>query len=434
MDDLPLGKTHIMAAIYTTGGKFCDGYILGVIGIALTLLGPQMELNALWYGLIGSSALIGLFLGSFLFGWLTDRIGRKPIYVTTIALFVLLSIPQFFVTSPEQLFILRLLMGFAISAEYATGGTLLSELLPKKQRGTILACLNAMWTVGFVFSVIVSYTLLSFGGEEVWRWMLVSSAIPALILLILRLGSFESPRWLVSKGRIEEAKIVIDKFFGEQVRIDDLQVEENQKTEIKELFSKNYRTRTAFAGLFWGLHVLPYFGMMTFAPVVFASLNLEDEFLSTLISNIFQLFGAVVGVLIMDKIPRRMFVIYSFVILAISIGMLVIIPNPTSFIVVGCFAVYVFVASGSGNLQTVYPSELFPTHIRSTGVGFATMISRLGAAVGTFLLPISLDTLGINLTMLILTGILLLGVVISIMWAPETRNKTLVEASNIMAK
>lgn len=264
--------------------------------------------------------------------------------------------------------------------------------------------------------------------------MLVSSAIPALILLILRLGSFESPRWLVSKGRIEEAKIVIDKFFGEQVRIDDLQVEENQKTEIKELFSKNYRTRTAFAGLFWGLHVLPYFGMMTFAPVVFASLNLEDEFLSTLISNIFQLFGAVVGVLIMDKIPRRMFVIYSFVILAISIGMLVIIPNPASFVVVGCFAVYVFVASGSGNLQTVYPSELFPTHIRSTGVGFATMISRLGAAVGTFLLPISLDTLGINLTMLILTGILLLGVVISIMWAPETRNKTLVEASNIMTR
>lgn len=434
MDDLPLGKTHIMAAIYTTGGKFCDGYILGVIGIALTLLGPQMELNALWYGLIGSSALIGLFLGSFLFGWLTDRIGRKPIYVTTIALFVLLSIPQFFVTSPEQLFILRLLMGFAISAEYATGGTLLSESLPKKQRGTILACLNAMWTVGFVFSVIVSYTLLSFGGEEVWRWMLVSSAVPALILLVLRLSSFESPRWLVSKGRIEEAKIVIDKFFGEHVRIDDLQVEENQKTEIKTLFSKNYRTRTAFAGLFWCLHVLPYFGMMTFAPVVFASLNLEDEFLSTLISNIFQLFGAVVGVLIMDKIPRRMFVIYSFVILAISIGMLVIIPNPTSFIVVGCFAVYVFVASGSGNLQTVYPSELFPTHIRSTGVGFATMISRLGAAVGTFLLPISLDTLGINLTMLILTGILLLGVVISIMWAPETRNKTLVEASNIMAK
>ncbi|PKC53867.1 hypothetical protein RhiirA1_404022, partial [Rhizophagus irregularis] len=149
-------------------------------------------------------------------------------------------------------------MGFAISAEYATGGTLLSELLPKKQRGTILACLNAMWT-----------------------------------------GHFE----------------------------------ENQKTEIKELFSKNYRTRTAFAGLFWGLHVLPYFGMMTFAPVVFASLNLEDEFLSTLISNIFQLFGAVVGVLIMDKIPRRMFVIYSFVILAISIGMLVIIPNPASFVV-----------------------------------------------------------------------------------------------------
>ncbi|MBT2698595.1 MFS transporter [Bacillus sp. ISL-40] len=431
MDDLPLSKTHIRTAIFTTGGKFCDGYILGVIGIALTLLGPQMELSSVWYGLIGSSALIGLFLGSFFFGWLTDKIGRKPIYLVTIALFVVLSIPQFFVTSPEQLFILRLLMGIMISAEYATGATLLSELLPKKQRGTVLACLNAMWTVGFVFSVIISYAMLSFGGEEVWRWMLASSAVPAFLLFVMRLGAPESPRWLVSKGRIDEATAVVDKFFGKHVRIDDLRLEENKKTNVKELFNRNYRTRTAFAGLFWGLHVLPYFGMMTFTPIVFTSLNMEDGFFSTLISNLFQLAGAVVGVVIMDKISRRSFAIYSFFILAISIALLAIIPNPSSFIVVGCFAIYVFAASGSGNLQTVYPSEIFPTHIRSTGVGFATMISRIGAAVGTFLLPISLDVLGINITMGILAGILLLAAFISIKWAPETRNISLVEASNV---
>lgn len=433
MDDLPLSQFHIRATIYTTGGKFCDGYILGVIGIALSLLGPQMELNSLWYGLIGSAALIGLFLGSFFFGWLTDKIGRKPIYLTTIGLFVLLSIPQYFVTSPEQLFIIRLLMGFAISAEYATGATLLSELLPKKQRGTVLACLNGMWTVGFVFSVIVSYAVLSFEGDEVWRWMLASSAVPALILLLMRLNSPESPRWLISKGRIKEAEAIVDKFFGENVRIDDLQLEENKKTNIKELFSKNYRTRSAFAGLFWCLHVLPYFGMMTFAPVVFENLNLNDEFLSTLISNLFQLAGAVVGVVIMDKVTRRSFVIYSFFVLALSIGLLVVIPNPSSFMVVGCFAIYVFVASASGNLQTVYPSEIFPTHIRSTGVGFATMISRIGAAIGTFLLPISLDTLGITFTMAILAGLLLLGAILSIMWAPETRNISLSEASKATA-
>lgn len=435
MDDLPLSKFHLKVALYTTGGKFCDGYILGVIGIALTLLGPQMELSSLWYGLIGSSALIGLFLGSFFFGWLTDKIGRKPIYLTTIALFIVFSIPQFYVTSPEQLFILRLLIGITISAEYATGGPLLSELIPKKNRGTILACLNAMWTVGFVFSVIASYTMLHFGGEEVWRWMLVSSAVPASLLLLLRLGSPESPRWLISKGRVEEAKSVVDKFFGKDVRIDNLQLEKHKKTEIKELFNKKYRKRSAFAGLFWCLHVLPYFGMMTFAPIVFANLNLEDEFLSTLISNLFQLAGAVVGVLIMDKISRRSFVIYSFWILALSIGLLVLLPNASSFIIVGCFAIYVFTASASGNLQTVYPSEIFPTHIRSTGVGFATMISRIGAAIGTFLLPISIDVLGITITMGILTLILLLGVTVSIMWAPETRNISLEEASkpNLLA-
>ncbi|GGP09340.1 MFS transporter [Oceanobacillus neutriphilus] len=431
MDDLPLSKFHIKVAIYTTGGKFCDGYILGVIAIALTLLGPQLELNAFWYGLIGSSALIGLFLGSFFFGWLTDKIGRKPIYLTTIALFVFISILQYFVSSPEQLFILRLLLGFAISAEYATGATLLSELIPRKQRGTILACLNAMWTVGFVFSVIVGYAMLHFGGEEIWRWILVSSAMPAFLLLMLRLGSAESPRWLMSKGRVDEARAVVDKYFGSHVRIDNLVMEENKKTEVKEIFSKKYRTRTAFAGLFWCLHVLPYFGMMTFLPVVFASLNLNDEFLGTLISNLFQLAGAVAGVVIMDKISRRSFVIYSFLILAVSIGLLVVIPNPSSFIIVGSFSIYVFAASASGNLQTVYPSEMFPTHIRSTAVGFATMISRIGAAAGTFLLPISIDALGIQITMAILTGLLLIALFISIKWAPETRNISLEKAANV---
>ncbi|MDY0393653.1 MFS transporter [Virgibacillus halophilus] len=120
-------------------------------------------------------------------------------------------------------------------------------------------------------------------------------------------------------------------------------------------------------------------------------------------------------------------------ILAVSLGLLVLIPNPTSAVIIACFSIYVFIASGSGNLQTVYPSEMFPTHVRSTAVGFATMISRIGAALGTFLLPISLDALGIQITMGILTGILLLALFISIKWAPETRNVSLEKAANVNA-
>ncbi|MDY0393654.1 MFS transporter [Virgibacillus halophilus] len=175
-------------------------------------------------------------MGSFFFGWLTDKIGRKPIYMATIALFVLISVLQYFVSTQEQLFILRLLLGFTISAEYATGATLLSELIPRKNRGTILACLNAMWTVGFVVSVVAGYTMLHFGGDEIWRWILVSSAVPAFILLILRLGSAESPRWLMSKGKVEKAKKVVDKHFGRHVRVDDLVIEERKKNGNKRDF------------------------------------------------------------------------------------------------------------------------------------------------------------------------------------------------------
>lgn len=429
MDDVPLNKFHLRVTAYTTGGMFCDGYILGIIGFALALMGSQMHLNSVWNGLLGASALIGIFFGSLVFGWITDRIGRQAVYTLDLAFFIVGSILQFFVSNAIELFILRLIMGFAVGADYALGPALLAEFVPRKQRGPILASLNAVWTLGYVVSVVVGYGIQGL-GPNAWRWMLASSAIPAIIVLFLRLGTPESPRWLISKGRVDEARKIVKQYIGPNVDISDLLLEakNHPKQSYRKLFSAKWRKRSAFGGLFWFCQVVPYFAIFTFVPQIFKSLHMTQPFLSALVLNLFTLVGAGVGVIIMNMISRRFFTIWSFVLMGLSLLILGYWPSVIG-LVVTCFALFAFVISAAGNLETVYPAELFPTEIRASGVGLTAAISRIGAAGGTFILPISIAGIGLGPSMIIAAVILFIGMVISIAWAPETRTLTLADAS-----
>jgi MFS transporter, putative metabolite transport protein len=427
LDDVPLSSFHLRVTAYTTGGMFCDGYILGMVGIALAVWAPQVDLSSLQEGLIGASALVGIFLGALVFGRITDRVGRQTMYLADLALFIVGSVLQLFVGEPWQLAVLRLVMGVAIGADYAIGAALLSEFLPRRQRGPLLASLNAVWTVGFVVAFVVGYLMRGLGDDS-WRWMLASSAIPAIIVLCLRLGTPASPRWLASRGRHEEAREVLVKFFGANVVLGD-EPPAPHRAGLAELFSPRWRMRTAFASLFWFCQVLPFFALFTVAPSGLKALGLTDEFTGGLTLNLFQLAGAAFGVWVMNRLARRGFAIWSFVVLGVSLLPLALSPHPSAALVIGAFAVFAFTVSAAGNLETVYPAELFPTDLRATGVGFAASMSRIGAAVGTFLLPLSLAHLGTQATMGIGVAVLLLGAVVSLLWAPETRHLTLTTAS-----
>ena len=427
LDDVPLSRFHIRVTAFTTGGMFCDGYILGIIGIALAVYGPQVGLNALWDGLIGAAALVGLFLGSLIFGPIIDRVGRQIMYLADLCVFVIASLLHLIADEPWEVAAVRFILGLAMGVDYAIGATLLSEFLPRKHRGALLASLNAVWTVGFVAAFVVSYLMRDLGDDS-WRWMLASSAIPAVIVLCLRLGAPESPRWLAARGKTAKARKVLDEYFGEHVVLGEVTTARAARP-FATLFSRKWRRRTAFASLFWFSQVLPYFALLTFAPTVLGKLGLSDEFTGTLVLNLFQLIGAVVGVIMMSRLTRRGFTIWSFVGMAVALLPFAVAPSLPAVIVMSCFCLYAFLISAAGNLCQVYPAELFATDIRATGVGFASAMSRVGAAIGTFLLPVSLDHLGTQPTMAFGVLVLAMGVVVSVLWAPETRNLTLADAS-----
>ncbi|WP_179120136.1 MFS transporter [Streptomyces tsukubensis] len=430
-DDAPLNKFHVKITALTFGANFSDGYQLGVIGIALTLIGPQMGFGSAWEGLLGASALIGIFLGSITLGWLADRIGRQQLYMLNFVLITVASIAQFWVEGPMQLFVLRLLIGIGIGADYAIGPTLVAEFCPRRSRGFLLASLTAMWTIGYICSFFFGNYLIDMGGDA-WRWLLASSALPSFVVLVMRVGTPESPRWLISKGRVDEARAVVEKYIGRHVDFESIAslaaepgADKAPSVSYRALFSPEQWRKTAFGVLYYNCQVIPYFAIYTFLPIVMAKFGLEGGFLGDGLLNVFLLLGSIAGLWFVSRFSRRGFVIGSFVVMAVALGPMGVWPNAPKLLLFVLFLVFTFMMSASSNLDQVYPPELFSTALRSSGVGLLNGLSRVGSAIGTFLLPMSIDHLGFSPSMTILSVFLVLGAVVSFAWAPETSGSTL---------
>jgi putative MFS transporter len=433
VEDSPLTPFLKKLTAYTSGGPFLDGYILTIIGMALIQLEPQLHLDTFWTGLIGAAALVGLLAGGAIFGYVTDLTGRQFMYQVDLIAIIILSLLQVFITSPLELAILRFLLGVAIGADYPIATALLTEFSPRKYRGAMMALLASAWYAGAVGAGIVGYLLLA-TGPDAWRWMLGSSAIPALVLVLGRWGTPESPRWLVSKGRADEALTIVKQVYGEQAALADLNETSVEKTKISKLLEPEYLRKTLFVGLFWTFQVAPCFAIYTFAPQILDAFRLgsgNDWIIGYGIINVFFLVGTIASVFMVNRLGRRPLLIWSFVFMTMAMLLLGIVPQAPAILVFLCFAVYAFFSGPPSALDWIYPNELFPTDVRASAVGVVTAISRIGAAIGTFALPYSLQTLGINNTMLISTGITLLGLLVCVVWAPETKGLTLSQAGSV---
>lgn len=428
LDDAPLTGFHKRLVVYSAGGPFLDGYLLSIIGVAMTQITPALRLSSSWEGLIGASALIGIFLGAFLGGYLTDRFGRQLLYTIDLVAIIACSVVQFWANDVWLLFVMRLLIGMAVGADYPIATSLLAEFAPRRHRGPLLGGLVVMWFAGAAVAYIVGEALLRAGSPDAWRWMLASAALPATVIVLLRLGTPESPRWLLSKGRVAEAQAVLHKVFGPEARVGDLPREEQG---LGTVVRSGYGGRMLFVSAFWTCSVVPLFAVYAFGPRILGALHLEGQLAnmgSALITVLF-LVGCAAGMLSVNRLGRRALIIHSFTWAAIALLALGLFPDAPVGVVMTLFAAYAVFIGGAQILQWVYPNELFPTEVRGSAVGLASSLSRVGAAIGTYLVPTALTSWGIGATMLAAAAITIIGAVISVIWAPETRNLALHEAA-----
>jgi putative MFS transporter len=410
------------------GGMFLDGFILGAIGPVTGTMAEDLGLSTLWEGLIAAGALLGIFIGSPLGGWAADKFGRKPLFLIDMGLFVIASAMQFFVDEAWQLFVVRLLMGVAIGGEYSIGWPLMSEFAPARLRGRLMGVTLIAWYVGFMVAFLVGY-LLTEMTDLGWRAILGTSTFIAVVVFLGRIGLPESPRWLWNQGRRDEAHGIAHRYMMSSADMTDVEHEDTLKGSIGMLFSHKYWRATLFTSMFWFCAVTPYFAIATFADSVLQKYGLGGGLAGGVGLSAFALLAVVITVLLIDKAGRRVLTVPPQWLCTVVLAVIGLWAGAPPMIVLVLFLAFSFFNAMYTTLTGIYPAEVFPTEVRGIGTGFAAAVSRVGAGLGTFLLPWSMANLGAAVTMLIAASVAGVGAGISQWLAPETKGKSLTETA-----
>ncbi|WP_199179578.1 MFS transporter [Mycolicibacterium goodii] len=411
------------------GGMFLDGYVLGIVGPVAGTMADDLRISAAWEGLIAAGALLGILIGSPLGGWAADKWGRKPLFTFDIALFVVASSLQFFIDSPVWLLVVRVMMGVAIGIEYSVGWPLMSEFSPAHLRGRLLGAMGMAWYGGFMSAFLFGYLLNEYTTVG-WHFILGTTTFVAVALLLGRLGMPESPRWLFSVGRKDEALAIAHKYMSDDAASDI--VNEHQdvpKGSFKMLFSSAHWRSTLFTSGFWFCAVTPYFAIAIFADDVLSRYGLSGGLAGGVGLSAVALAGVVLTFFLIDRVGRRVLTVPPQWLCAAVLAAIGLWAGAPAAVVLALFLVFSFFNAMYTTLTGVYPAEVLPTEIRGIGTGFATSVSRIGAAIGTFLMPMSMNHLGAGPTMLIAAAVALAGAALSHWLAPETKGMSLTEAA-----
>lgn len=420
-ENAPLSPVHRKVRMGAFLGMLYDGYTLGIVGIALSYAADPLWLSRFWMGMIGSGALLGILFGGLISGPAADRAGRKKLFATVMMVSVFLSGLQFFITDLALLTLVRLLLGMAVGADYTVGISLFSEWTPLSHRPRAMGWLMVMWTVGYVLAYVVGYLMGGLGGVG-WRWILCTSVVPGVVTLLVRVGVPESPGWLASKGRRQEALAVIRQYLGKEYGLP-AAGENAPPAAWFRLFSKELRYNTLVSCVFFACQVLPFFGISIFLPIVLADLNIENPHASGVLYNTFTMTGTLVGTWLINKISRRAFLLWTFYGAAAILALLALwknAPGPAALILLAVFSLILAI---SIVLEFCYPAELFPTELRASGVGLTVAMSRIGAAGGAFPLPMINEIFGVSASLGGCAAVLLLGGIVCHLWAPETSQR-----------
>ncbi len=432
--DLPLGKFVTRLTILSAMGVFLDGYDLTILSVCLLFITPQFHLTPHVVGLVGAAALGGMFVGSLVIGNLTDRIGRRKMYLWDMAIFIIFAIMSGISQNMVELGIARFCLGIGIGADYPISAALTAEFSPTKSRGKLLATTIGFWQLGALFAYLAALAMIHI-GPDAWRWMLASGVIPAVIVMWLRRTIPESPRWLNVMGRTGESNRVVETVaLSENIQADLTEANSSNVTEragyFRELFSPAIIRMTIFAALAWFLFDIGDYGTIVFTPTIFKALKgitIESSVLASAMLPFVSLIAIAIMWMIVDKVGRKPIQGVGFLVMGVVFILMAFI-KPTFIVLFPLFlVVYAFMEGGPGQTTYIYAGEVFPTRLRATGQGFATAVSRLGALLGVFVFPIMIASIGLSSGLLFFGVCALLGFALTVWIGPETRNQRLTD-------
>lgn len=424
LSELRWNRFHTVVVLLFGLGWALDAFEVTLIGNVLGALRQHFGLGAYAMSFILAAWFAGLMLGASGFGLLSDRFGRRRVFLASLVLYGVATLATAFAPDFASLIALRLIAGIGVGAEYSAINAAIAELMPRKSRGRASALVLNFWPVGSFVAAVLAWLVLSALPPDIgWRVVFGLGGMIALSAAWFRRYLPESPRWLIAAGRGDEARAVI---AGIEAGLTDIRpamvapLHHRVRREAGQFATlvRDYPGRLALGALLDFAEASGYYGLFAFLPiVVLPALDLPADRLPVfyLVGSVGALIGGFAAAFLLDRLGRSVTVAGFYLATAAGlVGFAAITGMGAGAIMVG-FALVNLLATGSW--IAAYPtfSELFPTPLRSTGIGASVAIGRIGAAMSPFLVGY-VGARSMQAALIMLAGFWTLGAIAILIW------------------
>ncbi|ARD55014.1 MFS transporter [Bacillus safensis] len=427
MESVPFSRWHLKPRIIMGSATFFDAFDALSLAFVLPVLIGMWNLSPAQIGLLIGSGYIGQAIGAIFFGWLAERRGRVFSAKWTVFLMSIMSIACVFSGNFMALFIFRFIQGIGVGGEVPVAASYINELSRAQGRGRFFMLYEMIFPLGLMISAqIGAFVVPSFG----WKWMFLIGGIGGLIVFVFFFMLRESPRWLISKGRLDEAERIIEEIEAstdKRMPVANQVSSSTEKGDWKELFSTFYRKRTLVV---WGLWFSAYFvsnGLNNWLPSLYNTvyhLPVGDSLRAASLTNILQTIGVFACAFLIDKVGRKRWATIAFVLTGVLLTALWIsgATSPESVIYLGS-AAYGMMGTITVLLY-LYTPEIYPTRMRVIGTAFATAWLRLASAIAPIMIGFILEVSGVSTIFILFASVTVVGAILAFKMI-ETREKVL---------
>lgn len=447
LDRLPWCRFHTVVTVALALGWMLDAFETNIIGPVLGQVSKLWQLTPDQGSSLVSAWVLGMFLGAIVFGYFSDRLGRKKLFILTLVWYAGFSVVTAFSWNYYSLLAFRFLAALGVGGEYSAVTAAMVEFIPSKHRGKTAALVLAAFPVGGIISALSAGVFLThFSADLGWRLGFGMGALLALFGLWVRYAIPESPRWLAMNGKGAEAEKIVNRIEEIVVRQYGAQLEPVRESapslphkqpgmgqQLKELFSR-YLGRLLFVCSLNFAQASVVYGITAALSIVIlpaVKVPAHQAPVYYFWGNTGSLAGSLLAAYLLDKIGRKLTILGGYILVTVAVFNLYFAATPTA-VMIGYIAL-MFVLIGTSNSSYVVSSEVMPVNNRATGLGISVAAGRIGA----FFAPLWMgaayrQTHQAGWPLLILTAMTLPGPIAALVWyfkGIEAKNRSLEEVS-----
>lgn len=441
IERLPFARFHVHLLLMGGLGYLFDAMDAAVLAFILPVLRTAWGLTNVETGVLGSSTFVGYLFGALLAGTLGDLIGRRAVMMSALALYSAASLVSASVDSWPSFFAARVVAGMGTGAESAIIAPYLAEFVARRYRGAFTGALAGFFSFGFVAAALLGYFIVP-AYENGWRIVLVITAVPVVMLLWWRRSLPESPRWLESRGRANEAEAVLDRIeavFAREGRVLPAPVPEPALPAVSSgtllsnftaLLAGRQARITTMTWIMWLSITFSYYSFFVWIPglLVQNGMSITKSFGYSLAMYCAQVPGYFTAAFFNERIGRQATIATYMLLGGVAALGLAFAKSDAEIMTAGLLLSFFMNGTYAG--VYAYTAEVFPTSIRTTGAGLASAIGRIGAIAAPILVGYLYPNFGFAGVFGVTTSVLLIGALTVVLMGVPTRGRSLEEIAS----